>query len=773
MSSCLGDITKMDVASVPVRTMNSDSDTDSEVYETAEEYSDSNESFYSFDDVIDSDHAICSDYLDAKVNGDKNRGTDDRKTEFDGLISFVSQTDNEKSVIECVHTKNNNVKNFYIDHVDLADQVSTVTQATEQETSNRDVENDIKDLNTVDELSIETNNNVTALYKQGKTKTGLTDSDNSIEVQQLEDSTSKTVVREHFKELKVSESANIISKIDVPTNEGAKTVIDNKIETQSSEESRTDGRNINDDGIDTELSYLETNDIDIKELSFKEKLAYFEKIGFDTPKSSSKKSKRTDEVGNTVIGASDKKLGGHDFDSSDENDSLAANETSYEDLLESLLESSQVENDNKRESSDIEEFEKSDTELSDQHFKGVTGLDNLIEHNKGTETVQVNDILHKASEDVTKSDSVQIFRTEDVEINECTTENNKSDPIVQVVELGVTHLNDLPHQNNLFCAKVVYDRTENTDLETQTNERSSIAYDSSQNKTFLLPGKSGDPDENVSDHLINRQSSVIRENRLTRMPFASRSDSKILNDVGNTQDNSTSSSKLIEDSDNVLVRHVELGTASLLEGSHFKNLRHAKLVNPFISLRKTGLLERMTSGETNSIPSKGDRVLNIKNRSKPVIDVLGVAKQESIIVPEVCISVAASESNSLQTSKSSDHGVKSPDDGDESKTKLTKSMRRKIGRHNAIVSDYVTNIEKAESLRNSLNVEDSSRAMSGEEDNLNLAEGDNVIRDRSGSFVKNKRQNEVVRTVEIGTACLYEIPHLKYLHCAKIVSPSS
>ena len=704
--------TNLDVALAQDCPDNIVSDSDSDVYETAEQYSDSNDSYYSLDDLDDD---TCSDNLDSKASFNDIHGIDNKKRGVTGQNSFVSHVDSdyEKFLKESLNINDKSAENDHnISNVMLTDQVSIVTEVAEQGLLERNT-----DFKSVDYLIIETNNNIT---------------------------------------------------------DYAKTVHDD-IQNQILEERSSDVRIVSND-TDTPLSELESKDVDIKELSFKEKLAYFEKIGFDTPKSSNKDSKRMCKVANNSIRSSDKKFSRNDSDSSDENDSMMAIETSYEDLLDSLLDSSQVENDSK-EMSDNEDFGKSDTESSEQCLKGIKNLDyDLTESIKQIEDVKhtkIKSVDQALAKHFSKSDILRTRTSDVVEINEFNNANSISDSIVQVVELGVTKLNDQPHQNNLFCAKVVYAAAKTTDNVKQAKETLSLS-NSHQNKTLLVPSKDGCQKEN--DNVINRQSSVIKENRLTRMPFADRSDSEILNDIGDFQeDNSKTISKSTDDFDNVVVRYVELGTASLLEGSHFKNLRHAKLVNPFISLRKTGLLERMTSGETSSFPAMPERVSSVKIRNKPIGDLLGVARPESIIVPEVCISVAASEAYTLPPSKSSDQVVKSPEAEDETKTKLNKSLRRKIGRHNAIVSDYVTNIERAESLRNSLNVEDYARGLSGEEDNLNLGEEDTVIRDRSGSFVKNKdkRQNEVVRTVEIGTACLYEIPHLKYLHCAKIVSPSS
>ena len=754
----------MDVKLVP------DTDTESDEYETADEYSDSNESFYSFDDVLDIGDGVCNDYYPGThVNRDINHEINAKKTEFTGQISIPSVLEHNKEVTESAYENNNSVdkerNDFDIKKADFTEQETVVPEVTEQDIKEGNVESLNKDFKTLDEFTTDKDNNITWLDKQETTNTGQTESGNGIEVEKTEDSTAETIVRECFKELNAhgSELTKSENEKHVINYDNAKTVVEDEIQVEGLEKIKADSRKDRGHVIEIELSEqlsaLEQNDTDIKELSFKEKLAYFEKIGIETPKTISNKANETDKVANNLKGESDKNMGAHEDDSSDENDSLVANETSYEDLLDSLLESSQVENDNKKQSSEVEECENSDTEITDLQLNSPAGLDNLVDL-KNKESIKVNNLLQESKQRVTKFSEKYVEET-----NESITTSNKGDPTV----LGVAHLNDLPHQSNLFQAKVVYDKESETQMKCTANERISVANDSNQNKTYLLPGKAGGPDKNgdkFSDHMINRQSSVIKENRLTRMPFTDCPDSEILNDIGNSPENSKLLGKSTEDSDNVIVRSVELGTASLLEGSHYKNLRHAKLVNPFISLRKTGLLEQMTSGDT---PSKSGTVLNVKTRSKPVGDVLGVSKQETNIVPEVCISVAACESNSLET-------VKSPGDEHESATKLTKSMRRKIGRHNAIVSDYVANIERAESLRNSLNVEDLARTVSIEEDNQkfdSFAEGKDVIRDRSGSFVKNKKPNVVVRTVEIGTACLYEIPHLKYLHCAKIVSPSS
>lgn len=560
---------------------------------------------------------------------------------------------------------------------------------------------------------------------------------------------------------------------------------------------------------------------DQRELSIQEKISFFEKIGKETDKGYEKYQDSHADVLNAQRDADiDIKQAVNEEDSSDEIDSSAENETSYEDLLESLLEKDRIKTVSRKNSSGSEDFENvaadlldektspKDTEekvesadylvvakASDMHDKCVDTLENesqrsvskyfaCLEHEDNAEIKTLN---KESDNNSLKSERIAATAEQIQEVtNESNEQQKEVDPLIRLVELGVTHLNDLSHQKHLFCAKMGYAAGETrghemakqevdesvADIKLQdTNYETSTKNSKMQNKTFLLPIKLKDQvneTNEVSDHMINRQSSVIKDNLLTAMPFTDYSDSEILSDVKESKEKLKTKAKITEPAQEAVVRYVELGTASLLEGSHYKNLRCAKIVNPMISNKKSGFVEHKASSEAKVCVGKTENIPNIANISK------SPGEKEDAIVPDVVICVTACNSSNFEKQTDTNESVESTESEREERDrnrKSTKSLRRRMWRHNAVVSDYVANIEQAESLRNSGVGEDVVRTESAEEELLQVAKPASIGH-KNGNTVKDN-ETDVVRTVEIGTACLYEIPHLKYLHCAKMISPSS
>lgn len=561
------------------------------------------------------------------------------------------------------------------------------------------------------------------------------------------------------------------------------------------------------DFFEIEDSCFIESENDIKELSFKEKLAYFEKAGLSSSGSVSNHQSVYAEVSHKQKETDMSiKMGVSEEDSSDELGSSAADETSYEDLLESLLESDQNESDRRKHGSDSEEFENSDPELKEEHMNNkyakeskeasmneshetsvmISNLSflhqNIVPVKSGS--LQLDELEHEliGNENILiqgPGHDIQILAPSEKERNSSLNHRRSS----LHLESDASQQSDNSPKNQLECDAADAKETgmiqqEYTVSDTELQfEKNKIESPENNKKNLLLPVKMRSPVSEAhvaSDTMINRQSSVIKENRLTKMPFADCSDSEIINDTEDTQDNIKRNEKYCEPTDNVIVRIVELGSAVLLEGSHYKNLRHAKLVNPFISLRRTGLLEKMT-GSDSIIPIARSESISNRNIRRSVEDIIGKAKRESQIVPEVLISVESCTLDASENQSDTEENIQSPDSEKEEKErkKATKYVRRRMGRHNAIVSKYVANIEKAEKIRNSV-IEDTIDIEPGDQEVPDFENSEKVdsFRHRSRSFLKDN-ETSIIRTVEIGTACLNEIPHLKYLHCAKISSPLS
>lgn len=520
-------------------------------------------------------------------------------------------------------------------------------------------------------------------------------------------------------------------------------------------------------------------------------------------------------------------------DSSDENDSSADIETSYEDMLESMLEKHQIPSVSRKSSSCSEEFENLDADLlvKTKHPKYTEGKFESDEYQVQAETFML-DRKFDLEKEAQRSDTNDLFALKHGGNSELRTLYKHPDDVIlklktfqataeqiqkdvdnsveernKFIESGETNLNNLSHQNHLFHAKMGFDASGNRESEMVGQESKKNVPDKAfrcniyntcpenikqQNKAFLLPERLKDQiaeTEEISDHMINRQSSVIKDNHLTEMPFMDHSDSEILSDMKGSQETLDTSSKTSEPYHEAVVRHVELGTALLSEGSHYKNLHCAKIINPMILNKQSNSTElRASSAPKNTSDKNCENKPNILSTSKSADNVIGLTKKEVAIIPEVIVSVTmCKEDSSEKQANKIESGEKTGALDERDRRSFSKSLRRKNYRHNAIVSDCAANIEQAESLRNSGIDDCIHKTISVEEELVKVVketvdrhENRNIFQDSETNLmvrtaeVRTESETDLtVRTVEIGIACLYEIPHLKYLHCAKMISPSS
>ena len=539
---------------------------------------------------------------------------------------------------------------------------------------------------------------------------------------------------------------------------------------------------------------------------FKNKLAFFEGRWTD----SRKKHKKNKSAGHTQVQSTSDVSNGHlennmkikavvsEDDSSDETDVAAANETSYEELLESLLETDKLESVSRKSSTGSEELEDIVKTIQPCHVS--VDHDNLAidDDFKDTEYFIRKEGLEKGSVNGTPcGDSVNLIipeseaqTKEGTSVNQYSKDEKHAEPTVRSVELGVTCLNKISHQKHLFCAKMVYAAAEARKgdvIKQETNDNSvnikvtCTDYDASpcdnnryQNAVCLLPVKNEIERSNASENMINRQSSVIKENHLTEMPFTGYADSEILGDINGSQQKIKSPTKEAEPTQEVAVRYVELGIASLLEGSHFKNLKCARIVNPFITKSDTQNVAVNAKGsvsESNSIHNNVANLDNIKDET-----CVNVSIQENII-PLIADGVllppnSFGKTNEVKESVETNENEYDDNSFDRKSKRKSGDFRKRVSRRNAIVSDYSKNIEKLGNLKYS---EVTTKTDSFEElsDNKKQEVATVEISTPKREVAKDSATGPLVRTVEIGTAYLYEIPHLKYLHCAKIVSRSS
>ena len=614
--------------------------------------------------------------------------------------------------------------------------------------------------------------------------------------------------------------------IEIGTNENKSTSFLNKISSLSEADHEAMKISINQSDKENKENLNDKKDIEIENLfeeprDFRTKLEFFESHWTESMKRRKmNENERLLKDKNVDSSESYQKRSSRAVsdDSSDETEITAANESSYEDLLESLLETDKFKSNSRKSSTGSEGFDE-DTKTHHVGHKpdkvntekviaiDMNGVDNVTGkgfHNELTNEVPSRDSVNPMILDSDAHAHVGSPSTVQPNLNE-----NGIDPILRQVELGVTHLNKISHQKHLFCAKMAYtaDRTESVNkTKHEMNDYSDdikvtcTNYDDSvtkrnQNSVCLLPLKMETQSDNVSEIVINRQSSVIKENHLTEMPFTDYSDSEILNDVNASP--VITKGDVLKEVHNIkdpVVRCVYLGIASLLEGSHFKNLKCAKIVNPNVkkSDDKQSIIASETimltspAGDVSMIDSEaiddvrmrgsgavGDVRMResekIRGQDLKIKDLLyntNVTTKEEIIIPGVSDSGLLSANISKQHNSNKRHvNENERDDSSLERQTRTKSggSRKRVSRRNAIVSDYSKNIEN---LRHSF-TETDDRESNGR--TVTVEAGVEISK---RNLAKDSVTGPIIQTVEIGTANLYEIPHLKYLHCAKIVSPS-
>ena len=657
----------------------------------------------------------------------------------------------------------------------------------------------------------------------------------------------------------VNESNSIIGEFDgsdknmvieIGTNENKSTSFLNKTSSLSEADREAMKISVNQPDKENKENLNDKKDIEIENLfeeprDFRTKLEFFESHWTESMKRRKRnENERLSKDNNVESSDSHQKRSSTaaSDDSSDETEITAADESSYEDLLESLLETDKFKSNSRKSSTGSEGFDE-DTKTHHVGHKpdkvntekvivrdinrvdNVTGKESF--HNGNMNEVPSIDSVNTMILDSDAHTHVGSPSTVQPSLNE-----NGIDPILRQVELGVTHLNKISHQKHLFCAKMAYtaDRTESVNKRKhEMNDYSDdikvtcTNYDDSgskrnQNTVCLLPLKTETQSDNASEIVINRQSSVIKENHLTEMPFTDYSDSEILNDINVSQGIIKSDvSKEVHTIEDPVVRCVYLGIASLLEGSHFKNLKCAKIVNPNVNKKsddKQSVIASETimltspAGDVSMIDSEaiddvrmsgsgavGDvRMIDseaiddvrmsgsaavgdvrmresekIRGHDLKIKDLLyntNVTTKEEIVIPGVSDSGLLSANISKQHNSNKLH-VNENEHDDSSLERRTRTRtksggsRKRVSRRNAIVSDYSKNIEN---LRHSFTEKDD------QETNGRTMEAGVEISKRN--LAKDSVTGPIIQTVEIGTANLYEIPHLKYLHCAKIVSPS-
>lgn len=564
------------------------------------------------------------------------------------------------------------------------------------------------------------------------------------------------------------------------------------------------GKSSSDEFHDSSLQLFD----DQRPLSFHEKLSFFEKIGRKTDKVYTKSHdinadalKSHDDI---VV---DTKEVVNEEDSSDETDgSSAANETSYEDLLESTLEKAQIENLSRRSSSGSEGLENLDASFVDNKIVPTDTIDresgDIKEESQVSGSEQLTYLKHEVESETSSLNIENICNDSLISAEIPDTDEHTLKDLAKPemrekqagsVEQRVTLLNDLSHQNLFSCTKTVCEAGETREPEMAKQAVSKIVTPKRKNsrceitaedlktlkKTFLLPLRPGEQvaeANELSDHMINRQSSVIKDNHLTEMPFTDYSDSEILNDVKDSQEFKKTRVVKSEPAQEAVLRYVELGTASLLEGSHYKNLRCAKIVSPFIADKNSDLDELKSSSYTDIAIENTENVPDVTNINRRTVDVLGITKKEDAIVSDVVAKVTDYNLNCSEKDTDTTEHVESPEraleERDKNRKSGNKSLRRRFWRHKAIVSEYVANIKQAESLRNSGGADDVI-GTNADVDSVKPDMDSGAFSQENRNSFKSKDIDLIVRTVDIGTACLYEIPHLKYLHCARIISPPS
>ena len=610
--------------------------------------------------------------------------------------------------------------------------------------------------------------------------------------------------------------------IEIGTNENKSTSFLNKISSLSEADHEAMKININQSDKENRENLNDKKDIEIENLfeeprDFRTKLEFFESHWTESMKRRKRnENERLSKDNNVDSSESHQKRSSTAIsdDSSDETEITAANESSYEDLLESLLETDKFKSNSRKSSTGSEGFDeetkghKPDKVNTEKVIvRDINRVDNVT--GKGFHNKLTNEVPSIDSVNTMILDSDAQAHLGSPSIVQPSLNENGIDPILRQVELGVTHLNKISHQKHLFCAKMAYttDRTESVNkTKHEMNDYSGdikvtcTNYDDSgskrnQNKVCLLPLKTETQSDNASEIVINRQSSVIKENHLTEMPFTDYSDSEMLNDINVSQGIIKSDvSKEVHNIEDPVVRCVYLGIASLLEGSHFKNLKCAKIVNPNVkkSDDKQSIIATETimltspAGDVSMIDSEtiddvrmrgsgavGDVRMResekIRGQDLKIKDLLyntNVTTKEEIIIPGESDSGMLSANISKQHNSNKRHvNENEHDDSSLERRTRTKSggSRKRVSRRNAIVSDYSKNIEN---LRHSF-TETDDRESNGR--TVTVEAGVEISKK---NLAKDSVTGPIIQTVEIGTANLYEIPHLKYLHCAKIVSPS-
>ena len=614
--------------------------------------------------------------------------------------------------------------------------------------------------------------------------------------------------------------------IEIGTNENKSTSFLNKTSSLSEADHEAVEISVNQSDKENKENFNDKKDIEIENLfeeprDFRTKLEFFESHWTESMKRR-KRNERLSKDNNVDSSESHQKRSSTAVsdDSSDETENTTANESSYEDLLESLLETDKIKSTSRKSSTGSESFDedtkthhlghKSDKVNTEKVIvRDINIVDNVTGkegfHNELTSEVPSIDSVNTMILDSNAHAHVGSPSTVQPSLNE-----NGIDPILRQVELGVTHLNKISHQKHLFCAKMAYttDRTESVNkTKNEMNDYSDdikvtcTNYDDSgtkrnQNSVCLLPLKTETQSDNASEIVINRQSSVIKENHLTEMPFTDYSDSEILNDINVSQGIIKSDvSKEVHTIEDPVVRCVYLGIASLLEGSHFKNLKCAKIVNPNVNKKsddKQSIIASETimltspAGDVSMIDSEaiddvrmrgsgavGDVRMResekIRGHDLKIKDLLyntNITTKEEIIIPGVSDSGLLSANISKQHNSNKRHVNESEhDDSSLERRTRTKSggSRKRVSRRNAIVSDYSKNIE---------NLRHSFTEIDDQESNGRTVTVEAGVEISKRNLAKDSVTGPIIQTVELGTANLYEIPHLKYLHCAKIVSPS-